>query len=119
MMAGNGDPARLLDAAQRLLASDRPDLREEGFRALDVAATRGLPTAQLALGKMHDPRYWREGSPLPHASALVAAAYYSRAVRGGATDARGELESLCGRMRAGIEGLDTESRDRAVTQYCN
>jgi hypothetical protein len=115
----NGDLSLILTGGQKLLESNQPDLREEGFRAIDVAAARGLADAQLAMGKLHDPRYWREGGPLGRANAPIAAAYYAKAARAGDNAGRAELNGLCARLTRAIDGLDDDGRARTIAQYCN
>lgn len=120
MEAADGDPGRILDGGRRLVDSDRPDLREFGFRAIDIAATRGSASAQLEMGRLYDPRHFRPGrGGMDRANSLISAEWYRRAKDSGSSDAAAELTALCGHLGQPQAGVDEAQRTETLAQYCN
>lgn len=113
------DAARIFDGGRRLLRSDKPELRDFGFRAVDAAAGCGFPGAQLEMGRLYDPRHFQAGRVgLDNPNPSIAAEWYARSKNGGSSEAGAELSGLCDQLR-NPSGQDEEARMRIVTQYCN
>ncbi|MFI4999458.1 MAG: hypothetical protein ACHQK9_06225, partial [Reyranellales bacterium] len=120
MIEQNGDPGQILDGARRLIDSDDGALRDFGFRAIDVAATRGSASAQLEMGKLFDPRYFRAGrGGMDRANPSIAAEWYKRAIGSGSREAPAEKQGLCEKLAQPSGDVDEQLRTSTVAQYCN
>jgi hypothetical protein len=120
MIESNGDPGQILDGGRRLIDSEDGALRDFGFRAIDVAATRGSASAQLDMGKLFDPRYFRAGrAGMERANPSVAAEWYKRAIESGSREAPAEKQGLCEKLAQPSDGIDEQVRTSTLAQYCN
>jgi hypothetical protein len=118
--APDGDAGRILDGGRRLINSASRELREIGFRAIDVAAFRGSASAQLDMGKLYDPRSFKAGrGGMEKASVSTAAEWYRRARESGSQEAVGELRDLCAKIAEPSDEIDNEERLSTVSQYCH
>ena len=118
MIESNGDPGQILDGGRRLTTSEDGALRDFGFRAIDVAATRGSASAQLDMGKLFDPRYFRPVAPVERANPSVAAEWYKRAIDSGSREAPAEKQGALREARQPSDGID-EQLGHPLSQYCN
>ncbi len=120
MIEGNGDPGQILDGARRLIDCDDASMRDFGFRAIDVAATRGSASAQLEMGKLFDPRYFRPGrGGMDRSNPSLAAEWYKRAADSGSREAPAEKQGLCEKLAQPVDGVEEPLRTATLAQYCN
>ncbi len=120
MMQSDGDPGQILDGGRRLIDSDDAGLRDFGFRAMDFAATRGSASAQLEIGKLYDPRYFRaDRGEIKQANPSTAAEWYKRATESGSREAPSEKQGLCEKLAQPVDGIDEQLRTSTLAQYCN
>jgi hypothetical protein len=120
MIEGSGDPGQILDGARRLIDCDDASVRDFGFRAIDVAATRGSASAQLEMGKLFDPRYFRAGrGGMDRANPSLAAEWYKRAADSGSREAPAEKQGLCEKLGMPVDGVEEPLRTSTLAQYCN
>ena len=119
LMRDDGDAAKMLEGGRKLLDSQRAELRDFGFRAIDRAAQKGSPAARLELGKLYDPRYFKAGrGGMDKANPSIAAEFYRQAKDGGAREAEDELKGLCTLLAQPSADMDERVRVSTTEQYC-
>ena len=119
LMREDGDPQKMLEGGRKLLDSQRAELRDFGFRAVDRAAQKGSPAARLELGKLYDPRYFKAGrGGMDKANPSIAAEFYRQAKDGGVREAEDELKGLCTLLAQPSADIDERVRVSTTEQYC-
>lgn len=119
LMRDDGDAAKMLEGGRKLLDSQRAELRDFGFRAVDRASQKGSPAARLELGKLYDPRYFKVGrGGMDKANPSIAAEFYRQAKDGGSREAEDELKGLCTLLAQPSADIDERVRVSTTEQYC-